>query len=606
MNNIKDLDFDKIKQNLLSFLKTQSKFAGYNFEGSALNTLVDILAYNTYYQSFYNSMVFNEMFLDTATKRSSIVSLAKMLGYIPASAKSPVCVVELTTTDNILDNMYIPAGKILKTINDNEATEFVTLQDVYLKPSEYSNTGAVSKISTGPINVYEGSLKTLTFVHDEGIPFRKYVIEYDNIDIDTLKVTVQESATSESGIDDAWERVTDITKISENSKSYFVEEMPFGYYCIYFGDGVLGKRLSDGNLITITALQTRGEFANGVGLTNPTQTFRTDNYNVTVLVPATGGSDRETKDSIKSKAPKSFTAQERAVTAEDYKNILIKEFANLKSVSTWGGEENDPPEYGKIYISIETQDGVFLSSEEKSRIVNNLIKNRSVVGIVPVVVDPEVLYLQLNVYIKSDLSKLNITKSSLETNLQKKILSYVENNLGYFDGDFYSNELTTEIDSVDQSIIGVVITPTIEKRIVIDLYNPQNYNIYFKNQLSNFEGCTNSITSSSFYYFDRSANTYRICQLEDDTKGGINIIYLNENKNKVVFKSIGTINYEKGTINLENFAPTALIGTTRLRIYAAPNIKDIYSQRNNLIFVDKLDENSLSINVEYVPFRNRS
>ena len=606
MNNIKDLDFDKIKQNLLSFLKTQNKFAGYNFEGTALNTLVDILSYNTYYQSFYNSMAFNEMFLDTATKRSSIVSLAKMLGYTPASAKSPVCVVELSTNTDILNRMFIPAGAILKTINDNEATEFVTLNDVYLKPSAYDTSGAVTEITTGPINVYEGILRTLTFIHDEGIPFRKYIIQHDNIDIDTLKVTVQESATSQSGIDDVWERVTDITKVSETSKCYFVEELPFGYYCIYFGDGILGQRLSDGNLITVTALETKGPFANGVGLTNPSETFRIDNYNVIVLIPATGGSERETKESIKSKAPKSFTAQERAVTAEDYKNILIKEFANLKSVSTWGGEQNDPPEYGKIYISIETQDGVFLSSEEKSRIVNNLIKNRSVVGIVPVVVDPEVLYLQLNVYVKSDLSKLNITKTSLETNIQKRILSYVENNLGYFDGDFYSNELVTEIDAIDQSIIGVIVTPTIEKRVVIDLYNPQNYNIYFRNRLSNFEGCTNSITSSSFYYFDRSANAYRICQLEDDTRGTVNIIYINDNKNKVVFKSVGTINYEKGIINLQDFAPTALIGTTRLRIYAAPNIKDIYSQRNNLIFVDKLDENSLSINVEYVPFRNRS
>ena len=589
-------------------MKTQSKFSGYNFEGSALNTLVDILAYNTYYQSFYNNMTFNEMFLDTASKRSSIVSLAKMLGYVPASTKSSKCVVELTASGaGMQDKLYISANKILKTIKDNESTEFVILDTIHLKPSSYAQDGTVLQISSGAVVAYEGKLKTMTFVHDEGLPFRKYILQYDNLDIDTLSVTVKESANSDNGIDDRWERVTDITKIKENSLCYFVEEMPYGYYCIYFGDGVLGKRLQDGNVITVSVIQTNGTFGNGIGLTNPSTTFRTDGgYNVNVLVPSSGGTERENAESIKAKAPKSFTTQERAVTADDYKNILYKEFTNLKSISTWGGEENDPPQYGKIFISVETQDGIFLSSEEKSKIVNSLMKSRAVVGIVPVVVDPEVLYLQLNTFIKSDLSKLNISKISLENNLKKKILTYVENNLGYFDGDFYANELVNEIDGVDSSIVGVTVIPTIEKRIVIDLYNPQNYAVYFKNRLSNFEGCKNSITSSSFYYYDSSEGIYRTCYLEDDANGIINIIYLDSNKNKVIFKQIGTVNYEKGEIFLEDFAPTYLIGTTRLRIYAAPNEKDIFSQRNTLIFMDKLDENCLSINVEYLPFRNKA
>jgi hypothetical protein len=606
MTDIKNLDFNEIKQNLLSFLKTQSKFSGYNFEGSALNTLVDILAYNTYYQSFYNNMTFSEMFLDSATKRTSVVSLAKMLGYTPTSAKSSICVVELTTDVITDDTLFIASGKTIKTIKNNEATEFVILEDVYLKPFEYNDAGAVTSITTGPINVYEGKLKTLSFIHDSGLPFRQYVIEYNNVDISTLKVKVQENSTSTKGIDDTWERVTDITKVGEDTKCYFVEENPYGYYVIYFGDGVVGKRLEDGNMITVSVIQTNGEVANGIGLANPSNTFRTDGYNVNVLIPSFGGAAKETKESIKSKAPKSFTAQERAVTAEDYKNILYKDFPNLKSVSTWGGEENDPPEYGKIYISVETQDGIFLSTEEKSTIANNLIKNRAVVGITPIIIDPEVIYLQLNAYIKSDLSKLNITKNSLQTNIQKKIQSYIEENLGYFDGDFYSNELITTIDAIDQSIVGITITPTIEKRINVDIYNPENYTIYFRNQLSNFDGCYNAITSSSFYYFDNVNNTYRICQLEDDKSGLVNIIYLDVNNNKIVFKEIGSIDYDKGIVKLQNFAPTSLIGTSKLRIYAAPNLKDIYSQKNNLIFVDKLDDKSVQLNIEYIPYRNKS
>lgn len=606
MNDIKNLDFDQIKQNLLNYLKSQSKFSGYNFEGSALNTLIDILSYNTYYQAFYNNMVFSEMFLDSATKRSSIVSLAKMLGYTPASAKSSMCIVELTKTTPFVDeDLFISSGKILKTVNNNEATDYVIMEDIHLKPLAYDSVGNVISITTGPVKAYQGKIKTTTFVHDAGIPFRKYMLEYDNIDVDTIKVQVQDSTTNTNGIDDVWQRVTDITKVGQDDKMYFIEETPYGYFSIYFGDGILGKRLSDGNMITVTALQTNGDTSNGIGTINPSTTFRTDNYTVNVLVPSSGGSSKETKESIKLKAPKSFTAQERAVTADDYKNILYKDFPNIKSVSTWGGEENNPPEYGKIFISVEMEDGLYLTNEQKAQISNNLIKNRSVVGIVPVIIDPEVLYINLNVGIKCDLSKLEITKQTLETNIKKKILSYVDSEIGFFDGDFYANELVNYIDSIHESIIGITINPTMEKRIVLDLYNPQNYIINFKNKLSHFESCFNSIKSSAFYYFDTQANVYRTCYLEDNTKGLVNIVYYDLNNNQTVLKNIGVIDYEKGIITLENFQVTSLIGASRLRIYASPNEKDIFCDKNDLIFLDKLDENALLINLDYLPYRNR-
>lgn len=606
MNDIKNLDFDQIKQNLLNYLKSQSKFAGYNFEGSALNTLIDILSYNTYYQAFYNNMVFSEMFLDSATKRSSIVSLAKMLGYTPASAKSSMCIVQLTKTTPFEDSdLFISSGKILKTINNNEATDYVIMEDVHLKPLAYDSNGNVVSITTGPIKAYQGKIKTTTFVHDAGIPFRKYVLEYDNIDIDTIKVQVQDSTTNTNGAEDIWQRVTDITKVGQDDKMYYVEENPYGYFSIYFGDGILGKRLTDGNMITVTALQTNGDTSNGIGTINPSTTFRTDNYTVNVLVPSSGGSSKETKESIKLKAPKSFTAQERAVTANDYKNILYKDFPNIKSVSTWGGEENNPPEYGKIFISVEMEDGLYLTNEQKAQISNNLIKNRSIVGIVPVIVDPEVLYIDLNIGIKCDLSKLEITKQTLETNIKKKILSYVDSEIGFFDGDFYANELVNYIDAIHESIIGITINPTMEKRIVLDLYNPQNYIINFKNKLSHFESCFNSIKSSAFYYFDTQANVYRTCYLEDNTKGVVNIVYYDLNNNQTILKNIGVVDYEKGIITLENFQVTSLIGASRLRIYASPNEKDIFCDKNDLIFLDKLDENALLINLDYLPYRNR-
>lgn len=608
MKNIKNLDFPEIKQNLLNFLKNQEKFTGYNFEGSALNTLIDILAYNTYYQSFYNNMTFNEMFMDSATKRTSVVSLAKMLGYTPNSAKCSTCVVEVTTTQNLNTTDILPKGSLFNCIKDNKSLQFTTTQDYYFKPSGFnSTTGAVTQLSTGAINILEGEIKELSFIHDSAIPFRKYVIPFDNVDVETLTVNVQESATGTIGSSDIWTRVTDITKINQDDRCFFLEENSYGYYTIYFGDGILGKKLEDGNKITVTVLQTSGSFGNGIGAVNPTTAFTTPlGYTTNVLIPSSGGNEKESKDSIKTRAIKSFTTQERAVTAEDYKNIIFKDFPNIKSISTWGGEENNPPEYGKVFISIETEDGLFLTREQKSQISNSLIRNRSVVGITPIIVDPELLYISLNVGIKSDLSKLNLSKVSLQTNIRKKILSFVDKNIGYFDGDFYTNELINEIDSVDESIVGITVNPTIEKRIVIDTFNPQNYIINFKNKLTNFESCLNTISSSAFYYLDYTASKYRISYIEDDAKGKLNIIYYDDNKNKKLLKEIGTVNYATGTLYLNNFSTTSLIGTSRLRLFAAPNEKDIFSERNDLIFLDKLDDKSLLLNIEYIPYRNRT
>lgn len=604
--NIKSIDFDSIKQNLIAFLKTQDKFSGYNFEASGMNILLDVLAYNAYYQMFYNNMVFNEMFLDTATKRSSVVSLAKMLGYTPASAKASTCIVNIITSDPI-SLTTIPKHTLLTANLDNEKFDFYTLDEHHLKPTTYNVNGSIATLETGPIPVKEGILKTLSFIHDEGISYRKYILPYDNIDVSTLSITVETSEGDSSGVDDVWAEGKDITKISADSLVYFLEEAPFGQYVIYFGDGVIGKRLGDGNKITATFLDTNGSVANGVGDNDNSNTFTmSSGHTIDVLIPSTGGDSKESKESIKMKAPKSFTAQERAVTIDDYKTIILKDFPNIKSVSCWGGEENDPPQYGKVFLSVKPQDGTVLTNEEKLSIRNSLVFGKNIVGIEPIVVDPEVIYILIDVGVKYDPLKIKIPPKSLINKINKQILVYLEESVNVFDGDFYSNELINKIDSSDASIFSINLNLRMEKRFLPDSSQMLNYTIYFRNSVLNNGNCDDPVISSSnFYYYDSKITSTRLCALEDDSEGVVNIVYIDELNQKTKLKSIGAIDYSSGKITLEKFQPVKLFDSNPLSIYALPQDKDIYSEKSNLIFLDILDKNSIQISVTPLPYRGR-
>jgi hypothetical protein len=597
--DISSIDFNSIKQNLVNFLKSQSKFSGYNFEGSALNILLDVLAYNTYYQSFYNNMVFNEMFLDSATKRSSVVSIAKMLGYTPKSAKSATCIVEITCLPEDLPiTQIVPKYTKLKSLSSGEEIIFTLLDDITLAPSEFGLTGSITKYSTGAIEIKQGERQELSFIYDIGNPFQKFVLPFDNIDISTLSVSVQENEYDTSGIDDEWEEATDITQIKEDSTSYFIEENSDGYYQVYFGDGVLGKALKDGNKITINFLVTTPLNSNGIGIENSTSTFTVQDINdlsCKVLIPSFGGEQKETKNSIKLNATRSFTSQERAVTLNDYKNIISKDFSNIKSITAWGGETNNPPRYGYVYLSLKPYDDTFLSAEQKDSLQKYLIQNRCVAGITPIIVDPEVLYLNLTLNAILENKFLKKPATTIIEKVRKQILQFFDLNLGIFDADFYPNELISEIDDLDKSVTSIDLKVKMEKRIQPDFTNVIEYNIKFKNAILNNQNCdANSITSTGFYYNDSLLGNI-LCQLEDDGNGNMNVIYTNNENEKQVIDTVGTVNYETGNIVIDNFLPTALVDDNLLSIYALPKYSDIFSTQNDFILLDNSDPNSIEI-----------
>ena len=599
--DISSIDFTSIKQNLLNFLKNQSKFSGYNFEGSALNILVDLLAYNTYYQSFYNNMVFNEMFLDSAIKRSSVVSIAKMLGYTPKSAKSSTAVVEITCLPaNLPVTQSIPKYTKLKSLNDGEEIIFTLLDDVTLSPSEFTTTGSIVRYSTGPIEIKQGENQELSFIYDIGNPFQKFVIPFDDVDISSLEVKVQQTENSSSGSDEEWEEATDITKVKGDSNVFFVEENSDGFYQIYFGDGVLGKALSDGNKITVKILVTNPTGSNGIGIENSTSTFTVQdisNMTCKVLIPSFGGESKETKSSIKLNATKSFTSQERAVTFNDYKNIITKDFPNVKSVAVWGGETNVPPRFGHVFISLKPFDDTFLSVEQKDSLQRYLIQNRCVAGITPVIVDPEVLYLNVSIQIILEAKYLKKPATSVIEKIRKVILDHFDNNLGIFDADFYPNELISEIDDSDKSVTTINLESKMEKRIQPDFSNIIEYKINYKNTINNSENCTvNSINSTGFYYQSASLGLV-LCQLQDDGNGNMIVIHMNTENEKITVDTVGSVDYTTGIITLTKFLPVSLIDDNLLSIYAIPKYSDIFSTKNDFIVVDNSDANS--INIEY-------
>lgn len=603
--DIKNIDFDNIKLNLINFLKNQSKFSGYNFEGSSLNVLMDLLAYNTYYQMFYNNMTFNEMFLDSAVKRSSVVSLARNIGYTPSSVKSSRSIVQVALQDSaahtiIADDLLIPKHTIFRSTKDSESVNFYTTEDIYLY-----DTGSRAFTSNN-IELVQGELFTNSFIHDVNYPFKKYILVSDNIDISTITVSIQNSETDTSGQYDNWEQAKDITKITENSLVYFVEENADGFYQIHFGDGVLGKKLNDGNKITCSYLVARPD-SNGIGFNGSVSTFSCDKYasisnTITTVRSSYGGAEQETIESIRNKAPKSFTTQERAVTVDDYAAILMKQFPNIKDVNCWGGEDNDPPEYGKIFICIKPKNGETLSFNEKQDISNTLKRDRAVVGITSIFEDPEYTYLNTTSNIQVNPAKLKISKSALNSKIQTSIQNYINTTIDVFNGDFYLNELIPVIDAIDESIKGVTVGVVLEKRFIPIFTQFTNYSIKFKNPLRKTTCEEVTINSTPFLYTDKY-NVTRTCQFKNGSDNNLDIVYINDLGEIITVTTIGLINYISGEITITNFQPISLVNSDILKIYALPDSANIFAEKNNVLRVDEFSADAIKINITEVSYR---
>ena len=500
---VTDLDFDTIKNNLKTFLKSQSEFSDYDFEGSGLSVLMDLLAYNTHYNAYYLNMVANESFLDTAVLRNSVVSHAKLLGYVPVSVTAARAAVNVTVPsgNSTPDTLSLSRGFSLKSnIIDNSTFNFVLLEDVTV-----NKTGQDFIFLDLPF--YEGQLISYDFTYNSATnPKGTFIIPDVNIDTKTLQVSVQASSSNLST--EVYTQSSDVLSATSESAVFFLQEGQDGKFQIYFGNGVIGKALNDGCIVNLEYLVTSGDAANKASsFVISTPIANVISYSVTVASAAAGGAQRESADKIKLNSTLQYATQNRLVTTKDYESYVTKNYPAVQSISVWGGEEEFPPVYGKVYICIKPKDNYYLSTSEKERIISEIVQPKSIISIKSEIRDPEYLYLKLVNLVKYDKKKTSLTEDEIKNAIKSAIYLYNDQYLDKFGATFVLSKIQDNIDGVDlSSIIGSETSLRLEKRFLPSLTETKTYDINFNVPLSRGT-ILNRLTSSEFTINDNSGIT---------------------------------------------------------------------------------------------------
>jgi hypothetical protein len=473
---VTELDFDGIRNNLKDFLRSQPEFTDYDFEGSGMAVLLDILAYNTHYMGYYLNMVANESFLDTAQLRNSILSHAKVMNYVPASnrgAETKVNIVATPTLSEDNDVTTIVLDKYTRFLGrdiDGRHHAFVTVN---------ANTAAKvnGSFSFANVEIKQGEVITLQYLMTPDNSTRRFKIPSANVDVDTLTVTVQESTTNTDI--NVYTRGEDITLVDANSASYFIEEDADGSYMIQFGDGVIGKKPKDGSVIIATYLDSLGDAANKIShfsAIDPIGGYFSSNVTVTATAATYGGTMRESIEDVRYRAPRFYTTQNRAVTKHDYETLITMDYPFIEGVSVWGGEDNDPPVYGKVYMSLKTVDNYFLTNLEKEDIKQSLIRNRNIITIIPEIIDPDYTYVLIRGTVYFNPSLTTRTAAEINTLIRAAIDDYRTDELLGFDTTFRKSLLQNYIENADKAITGSDIELYLQKRILIEPEFNKTYN----------------------------------------------------------------------------------------------------------------------------------
>ena len=581
---VSDFDFDDIKSNLKLFLQNQSEFQDYDFEGSGFAILLDLLAYNSHYLGFNANMLANEMYLDSADIRKNIVSLAKMLGYTPSSPKSPVANIDILINNGSGASVTMPKGTVFTTTVENVSYQFVTNAATSITPSE-----GVYRFSN--VDIYEGTLNTFRYTVDSSDVDQKFLIPTPNADTSTLKVTIQNSATDTTT--STYVLSTGLREITSTSKVYFLQETDDNKFEVYFGDGVLGNKLSDGNIVILEYVVTNKVEANGASsfaLSGSIGGF-TD-VSITVNSNAQGGSEAETKESIRFNAPLSYEAQDRVVTTSDYETRVKSIYPNAQSVSAWGGEDEETPVYGVVKIAIKAKSGSTLTTATKNSIVTQLQKY-NVASVRPEIVDPETTNILLTSTVKYDEAATSKTATTLKSDVISTLNTYNANTLQQFDSVFRYSKVTGLIDDTDNSIVSNITTLKIRKTFTPTLSSSTKYDVYFRNALYNPHSGHNAsaggILESSGFKVD--GDTTNVYYLDDDGQGNVRRYYLTGSVRNYANNTQGTINYTTGqiTINSLNVSSVENIrgsSSTVIELTVSPSSNDIVPVRNQIVQID--------------------
>ena len=613
------LDFDSYKDSLKTFLKSQDRFKDYDFDGSNLSVLLDVLSYNTYQNAFYLNMVSNEMFLDSAKLRDSVISHAKELNYLPRSFRSSSAVIKLviTSADAAKRSIVIPKGTSFTSRVDDFTYNFSTTENYVITNRTPSGSNFVYESEA--IRVYEGNYLSDTYTVNYDRPLN-YKISNKRVDLESLLVTVfEDNGTTVQ----TYKRATSLFGHDGNSKVFFLQPGIGDAYEVVFGDGVVGRKPKNNSVCIIEYRTCNGELPNGAfKFINTARIDNEPNVVIETITAATDGAVAEDLNSIKYNAPRAFTTQERAVTSEDYENLLKANFPEINAVVAYGGEDASPPQYGRIFLSIDLQevDGLPKIKEAEYK---RFLRSRSSVAIEPLFVSPDYTYVYVNTNIKYNINLTGLNPEDIRTNVIDSILNHASTNLNNFGRTLRYSRFIRDIDAAETSIISnetevelvkyltpvlsttVTSTPTSTSGSLVSLATSgvvssgQNVTIDFKNPLRNdvpgkgaehLIGDIHIVSSSTFTY-----NGLANCRLEDNGDGIMRIINTSGTQHRTIL-DIGTVDYDTGIIRIDNFNITNYTGTS-LKVYAKPRNLDITSSQNVIL---NILENDVDVTIEQI------
>ena len=605
--NFTNLDFDQIKQSLKDYIQSSSDFTDYDFEGSNLSTILDVLAYNTYITSYNANMISNEVFIDSATLRENVVSLARNIGYVPRSKKSSRAsisfFVDISSVSPTPANLTLKAGPVATTGGRFNGQSFV-----FGIPEDKTVSVIDGVANFDDIEVYEGSYLSQSYIYSTRNKFQKFILPNVGIDLDSLVVSVRPSADSSvstkfSRQDELFDSTTK-TVINGNSNIYFIQEVESEQYEVIFGDGVFGKALEDGNVVEMTYIVTSGSDGNGVNsftfsgsvsyVRNSVEIFVTNGISlISTPLPSSGGEAIESVDSVRKFAPQIYATQNRALSASDYEVLIPnKIYPETESISVFGGEELVPPQFGKVFISIKPRNGDFVPNIIKQNIKRDL-KRYSVAGIVPEILDLKYLFVETNskVYYNTNLAP---SASFVSTKVQRDLTAYAESSeLNQYGARFKYSRFLKVIDSSHESVTSNITTVEMRRDLRLATSEVAEYAIDFGNEFHIKSMSGFNIRSSAFRVININTDVY-LYDVPDSTgeKGQISLFSLDEGSSSPIIqrRNIGVINYKTGRITLD---PINIVsGKTKdnvdiLEISAAPESNDIIGLQDLYLQLDK-------------------
>ena len=580
-NQVNALEFNEIKAQIKAYLKSQSQFSDYDFEGSSLTVLLDTLAYNTYYTSVNANLAVNEGFLETAVLRENVVKLARMLGYTPKSARSATTTVNIAvqTTFPYPTTVTMAAGLVLNfTGLDNNNFVFSLPTDTTVSVDSLTGIATFSNIVLS-----EGLFLTDTFVRNIN-QRQRFILTNEKADTSSMIVQVTSGTITEKYL-----QATDITKIDATSKVYFLEESEYSVPEVLFGDGIIGKDLANGDVVEVKYTTSSGTGANGLKVFENIGTFRDNNLNaitsgitITVVAFPDGGAAEESTESIKFGAPKFYSAFGRAVSTRDYEAIVPQIYSNIGSISCYGGEEASPPQYGKVFLAIKPKNADKLSLSEKNAILKKL-RDFSVAAIQPTIIDPSILFIDLVSFVYYNPNITRRDQSEIK-NIVITALTALNQSAEFnkFGGKFKFSKVQSVIDNAENSITSNITRVTMRKNVPIELNARVNYNICYGNRINTGSSKEPSVSSSGFKIVGDDINTY---YLNDDGAGTLRLYYV---KGTGEFEYVdglwGTVDYDMGDIVINDLIiQSTSVANNTLQIKATPKSNDLVSLRETYI-----------------------